>query len=451
MTKATKAKHKQPPRNVGTPLAVAATIIVVVFGGMGAWSATAPIDSAVVAPGVIAVESERRSIQHLEGGIVSEIFVRDGSAVREGQVLLKLDDTRIRAQDEVIRGERYAQLAIEARLLAERDDRPDIVFPDVLMERRADKKIQEIIALQQSQFNARRTATRGQRQILEQRVQQLEEQIVGLVALQQSKRKQGSLIQDEINMIDGLVKAGHVTRQRLLALQREASRLDGEAADHGASIAKARQQIGETQLQIMQLDNERQQDIAKDLRDAQGKLFESEEKLNMTEDQTRRLEVVAPVSGVVMNLAYVTVGGVVPPGATILTIVPSNDKLIVQAQISPSDVDTVYPGQTVHIRFITAAAKQVPVVEGTLETISADRVISEQKPGTTSSSTPAVVPNAFYSGRISVAQKDLETLSTMKLHAGMPVEVLINRGQRTLFEYVMAPLSNRFARAFKEN
>ena len=442
---------RPPPRNPVKPLVVAALVVVTVFGGVGAWSATAPIDSAVVASGVVAVESERRTVQHLEGGIVSEILVKDGATVRAGQVLMRLDDTRIRAQDETVRGERYAQLAIEARLLAERDDLPSIQFPAALMSRMSDKKIREIVDLQKSQFEAKQTAIKGQRQILQQRIQQLDEQIVGLEALHKSKRRQGDLIEEEIRMIEGLVKAGHVTKQRMLALQREASRLDGEAADHISAIAKARQQIGEARLQIMQLDNDRQQEIAKELRDVQSKLFESAERLNMTEDQARRLEVIAPVDGVVMNLAYVTVGGVVSPGATILTIVPSNDKLIVQAQISPADVDSVHPGQTVHIRFTTVAAKQVPVLTGTLEYVSADRLINEQRPGITSSNAPALVPNAYYSGRITVDAKELEKLDKLKLHAGMPVEVLINRGQRTVFQYVMGPLSNQFARAFKEN
>lgn len=449
MTGTAGSKEKTAPRNAARPLVVACVLIGVVFGGVGAWSATAPIDSAVVAPGVIAVESDRRTVQHLEGGIVSEILVRDGSVVKEGQVLIRLDDTRVRAQDEVIRAERSAQLSIEARLLAERDDRSEITFPPSLLERSNDKKLQEIIALQRSQFEARQTAMRGQRQILQQRVQQLDEQIVGLQALQRSKTRQASLIEEEIKMIEGLVKAGHVTRQRLLALQREQSRLDGEAADHVAAVAKARQQIGETRLQMLQLDNERQQEIAKELRDVQAKLFESAERLTMTEDQTRRLDIVAPVDGVVMNLAFVTIGGVVSPGAIIATIVPNNDKLVVQAQISPADIDSVHPGQSVHIRFTTAATKQVPVVDGTLEYVSADR-FTEQKPGITTSNAPVVAPNAYYSGRIVVAHDELAKLDKVKLHAGMPVEVLINRGERTVLEYIMAPLSNNFARAFKE-
>lgn len=442
--------EKQAPRNPLRPLAIAATIVIVVFGGVGAWSATAPIDSAVVAPGVIAVESERRTVQHLEGGIVAEIMVRDGMPVKQGQALIRLDDTRVKAQDEVIRAERYAQLAIEARLLAEREDRSSIEFPAVLHERRSDKKLQEIMALQQSQFEARRAAIEGQRQILQQRVQQLDEQIVGLEALQKSKVRQSGYIVDELKMIEGLVKAGHVTRQRLLALQREQARLDGEAADHVSAIAKAKQQIGETRLQIMQLNNDRQQEITKELREVQAKLFESAEKLNMTEDQTRRLDIMAPVDGVVMNLAFVTVGGVVAPGATVATIVPTDDRLVVQAQISPADVDSIHPGQQVHIRFTTAAAKQVPVVLGTLEYVSPDRLVSEQRPGMTSSSSPAISPNAYYSGRIVVAPDELNKLDKIKLHAGMPVEVLITRGERTVLEYVMAPLSNNFARAFKE-
>lgn len=450
MTRTGDSAEKTAPRNARRPLFLAGLVVAVVFGGVGAWSATAPIDSAVVAPGVIAVESERRTVQHLEGGIVSEIFVRDGALVKEGQVLLRLDDTRTRAQDEVIRSERHAQLAIEARLLAERDESPTISFPPSILGRTGDKKLQEIIALQQSQFEARQAAIRGQRQILRQRIQQLEEQIHGLEALQKSKKQQAALIQEEINMIEGLVKAGHVTRQRLLALQREQSRLDGEAADHVAAIAKARQQIGETRLQIMQLDNDRQQEIAKELREVQAKLFESAEKLSMTEDQIRRLDIVAPVDGVVMNLAFVTVGGVVSPGATVATIVPVNDTLVVQAQISPPDIDSVHAGQEVSIRFTTVAAKQVPVVMGTLEYVSADRLISDLKPGITSSNAPAVAPNAYYSARIVVSRDELAKLDKIKLHAGMPVEVLINRGERTVLEYVMAPLSNNFARAFKE-
>ncbi len=450
MAKTGAIAEKTAPRNAGRPLFLAGLIVAVVFGGVGAWSATAPIDSAVVAPGVIAVESERRTVQHLEGGIVSEILVRDGALVKEGQVLVRLDDTRTRAQDEVIRAERYAQLAIEARLLAERDERSTITFPSSFDGRLGDRKLQEIIALQKSQFEARQAAIRGQRQILQQRVQQLEEQIHGLEALRESKKRQAALIEDEIKMIEGLVKAGHVTRQRLLALQREQSRLDGEAADHMSAIAKARQQIGETQLQIMQLDNDRQQEIAKELREVQARLFESAEKLSMTEDQMRRLDIVAPVDGVVMNLAFVTVGGVVSPGATVATIVPTNDTLVVQAQVSPADVDSVHAGQLVHIRFTTVAAKQVPVVVGTLEYVSADRLIGDLKPGVTSSNAPAVAPNAYYSARIVVAHNELAKLDKIKLHAGMPVEVLINRGERTVFEYVMAPLSNNFARAFKE-
>lgn len=441
--------EKAPPRNAVRPLIIAGVLITVVFGGVGAWSATAPIDSAVVAPGLIAVESERRTVQHLEGGIVAEILVREGAQVKEGQPIIRLDDTRVKAQDEVVRAERYAQLAIEARLLAERDDRSRVTFPAAVLAHSSDKKVQEIMALQQSQFDAKQAAIKGQRQILQQRIQQLDEQIVGLEALQLSKKRQNSLIEEEIRMIEGLVKAGHVTRQRLLALQRESSRLDGEAADHISAIAKARQQIGETKLQIMQIDNDRQQEITKELREVQAKLFESAERLNMTEDQTRRLDIVSPVDGVVMNLAYVTVGGVVSPGASVATIVPSNDKLVVQAQISPADIDSVHAGQTVHIRFVTAAAKQTPVCLGTLEYVSADRLVNDQRVGVTSNA-PAIAPNAYYSARITVDRSELDKIEKIKLHAGMPVEVLINRGERTVFQYVMGPLSNNFARAFKE-
>jgi HlyD family type I secretion membrane fusion protein len=442
--------EKKPPRNAAQPLVFAGILIVLVFGGMGTWAAIAQLDSAVVAPGMIAVESDRRVVQHLEGGIVSEILVKEGTTVRQGEVLMRLDGTRTRAQEEVTRGERDTQKAAEARLLAERDDQPEIAFPDDLLARKNEKKVSEILKLQQRQFETRLAAIKGQRQILQQRVQELDEQIVGLHALQKSKLRQAELIDEEMRMIDGLVKAGHVTRQRYLALQREASRLEGEAGDHLSAIAKAKQTIGETQLQILQLDNDRQQDIAKELRDVQAKLYESTERLAAVEDQTRRLDIIAPADGIVISQSYVTVGGVVPPGATILSIVPSNDKVVVQAQISPAEIDTIHPGQVVHIRFSTVGAKQIPVLQGTLEYVSADRLTTDQRPGLATAAMPTLVPNAFYTARITINREELDKLRNTKLHTGMPVEVLINRGERTVLQYVMAPLSNNFARAFKE-
>jgi HlyD family type I secretion membrane fusion protein len=442
---------KKPPRNPAQPLVFAGILILIVFGGMGTWAAMAQLDSAVVAPGMIAVESDRRAVQHLEGGIVSEILVKEGSTVHQGQLLMRLDGTRTRAQEEVTRGERDTQAAAEARLLAERDDRPAVTFPADLLARRNERKVSEILKLQQAQFDTRRAAIGGQRQILQQRVQELDEQIVGLQALQKSKQRQEELIEEEMRMLEGLVKSGLVTRQRYLALQREASRLEGEAGDHISSIAKAKQTIGETKLQIMQLDNDRQQDISKELRDVQAKLFESTERLAAIEDQTRRLDIFAPVDGVVINLAYVTIGGVVAPGATIMSIVPTNDKVVVQAQISPVDVATIHRGQLVHIRFSTVGAKQLPVLQGTLEYVSADRLTTEQRPGLVATAAmPTQVPNAFYTARVTIDHAELDKLKDMKLHAGMPVEVLINRGERTVLQYVVGPLSDNFARAFKE-
>lgn len=443
-------KDAAPPRNAMRPLVLAGVVILVVFGGIGAWSATAPIDSAVVAPGMIAVETDRRAVQHLEGGIVAEVLVKEGAIVKQGQLLMRLDETKTRGQEEVARGERYTQLAAEARLTAERDDRPSVTFPDELLARKSEKKVADILKLANAQFETRATAIKGQRQILQQRIVQLEEQIEGFRALQKSKARQSELIDEEMRMIEDLVKKGHVTRQRYLALQREASRLDGEAADHIASIAKAQQTIGETKLQILQLDNDRQQEITKELRDVQAKLFEATERLGMLEDQSRRLEITAPVDGTVINLAYVTVGGVVPPGATILAIVPSNEKIVAQAQVSPADIDSVHPGQLVHIRFSTASAKNTPVLEGTLEYVSADRLTMDQRPGLSTAAMPTLVPNAFYTARVTIDNAQLAKLGDLKIHTGMPVEVLINRGERTALQYIAGPLSNNFARAFKE-
>lgn len=320
------AERRLPPvaglGDTRRPLLIGAVIIVVTFFGIGLWAATAPLDSAAIAPGFITVESNRRTIQHLEGGIVREILVQDGDRVKAGEVLLRLDDTRARAQMGILRADLDSQLAIEARLVAERDGLPAPRFSAELTERLDDPTVAAIVESQRALFAARGVALAGQRSILEQRIIQFGQQVDGLKALEASKAAQIKLIRDELKDLYGLLEQGYVTRPRVLALEREASRLEGERGDHVAAIARARQGAGEAQLQIYQLEKGRQEEVARELRDVRARITELRERIVAAADVLQRIDIVAPVSGTVMDLAIHTAGGVVAPGASIMDIVP---------------------------------------------------------------------------------------------------------------------------------
>ncbi|MEQ1890589.1 MAG: HlyD family type I secretion periplasmic adaptor subunit [Alphaproteobacteria bacterium] len=420
------------------PLVVGAIIIVVTFFGFGLWAALAPIDSAAIASGFLTVQSNRRTIQHLEGGIVQEIFARDGMAVNAGDVLIRLDETRAKAQTDILLADLDSQLATEARLLAEREGLNAPVFPEELLKRQTDPSITAILAGQRNVFDTRMASLAGQKSILEQRVGQFNEQISGLRALVKAKGTQARLINEELKDLSGLLERGYVTKTRVLALEREAARLEGERAEHIAAIARSEQGIGEARLQSFQLEKARQEEIASELRDVQARIAELRERMIASSDMLRRIDIVAPVSGTVMDLAVHTAGGVIAPGAPIMDIVPLNDVLVVEVQINPIDIDTIRPGSEVALRVSTADARKTPVITGILETISADRSV-DQRSGI-----------AYYKGRVVIPVEQRERLGGLTLRSGMQVEALINRGEQTALQYVLKPLTEAFAKSFRE-
>ncbi len=420
------------------PLRIGAVLILVTFFGLGTWAALAPLDSAAVAPGIVMVESNRRIIQHLEGGIVHDILVQDGSVVKAGDVLVSLDDTRVKAQLAILQADLDSARATEARLLAERGNLPQIAFPKELTDRSSDLAVKPILEGQVNVFAARRAALEGQKSILEQRIEQFKEQIVGLRALQHSKEIQTRTIKDELSGLTGLLESGYVTKSRVLALEREAARLEGETGDHISAVARSEQGIGEAKLQIFQLEKSRQEEIAKELRDTQARIAEGREKIVATDDVMRRIDLTAPVSGTVMNMQLHTKGGVVAPGAALMEIVPGDDKLVVEVQISPMDIDTVHAGQEVSIHVSAVDTRLVPVINGWLESVSADRY-TDQRTG---------VP--YYKGRVTISPDQLDRLGEHKLHSGMAVEAMVNRGGQTALYYMLKPLLSSLARSFKE-
>jgi len=420
------------------PLRLALFIILFGVGGVFGWGAFAMIDSAVVAPGTLMVELNRRNVQHLEGGIVGEVLVREGAVVVAGQPLIRLDDTRVRAGLNVVLDEADHARARIAVLTAEREDAPEPTFPPELVARRTDPKVAEILAVQGDEFIARRASLQGQTEILTQRVLQLQKQIDGLNVRIESNDRQLALVRQEIIGVEGLVRMGLERLPRLLSLQREEARLIGERGEAIENVARIQQAVGEAEMQRTQLLRARQEENAKELRELQGRLLELREREISANDQLIRLTIDAPEAGMVMDLRYATRGGVIAPGSQVASIVPQEERLVLEAQITPTDVDTVRVGMPASIRLSHAAARTTPILEGSVERISPDRM-TDQRTG---------MP--YFVARIALAPEELTRYEHLRLQPGMHAEVLIRRGERSFASYLARPLADRFAKSIRE-
>jgi len=379
------------------PLRFAFFTLLFGVGGVFGWGAFAMIDSAVVAPGMLMVELNRRNVQHLEGGIVGEVLVREGSSVTAGQSLIRLDDTRVRASLNVVLDESDRARARIAVLTAEREEALVLAFPPELLARRIEPKVAEILAVQSEEFIARRNSLQGQMEILGQRALQLQKQIDGLNVRIECER--------------------------------------GEAIEN---VARIQQAVGEAEMQRAQLLRTRQEENAKELRELQGRLLELREREISTNDQLTRLRIDAPEAGMVMDLRYTTRGGVIPPGSQVASIVPQDERLLVEAQITPIDVDTVRIGMPASIRLSHAAARTTPILEGMVERISPDRM-TDQRSG---------MP--YFVARIAFRPEELAKHEHLRLQPGMHAEVLIRRGERSFASYLARPLMDRFSKSIRE-
>jgi HlyD family type I secretion membrane fusion protein len=420
------------------PLRFALFTILFGVGGVFGWGAFAMIDSAVVAPGTLMVEGNRRNVQHLEGGIVGEVLVRDGVIVAAGQPLIRLDDTRVRAGLNVVLDETDRLRARIAVLTAEREEAPTPAFPPELVARRTEPKVAEIMAVQGDEFIARRAALQGQIEILTQRALQLQKQIDGLNVRIESNDRQLALVRQEILGVEGLVRMGLERLPRLLALQREEARLIGERGEAIENVARTQQAVGEAEMQRAQLLRARQEEIAKELRELQGRLLELREREISANDQLTRLTIDAPEAGMVMDLRYTTRGGVIAPGSQVASIVPQEERLVVEVQITPVDVDTVRIGMPASIRLSHAAARTTPILEGSVERIAPDRM-TDQRTG---------MP--YFVARVGFAPEELAKHEALRLQPGMHAEVLIRRGERSFASYLARPLADRFAKSIRE-
>jgi epimerase transport system membrane fusion protein len=416
-------------------------IVILIFGFFGGWSLLAPLGSAALAPGSVTVEGYRKTVQHLEGGIVKAIHVRDGDTVVKGQVLIELEDTSSRAQLETLRGQLFSALAREARLIAEREGQATIAYPAILQQESHDPRAQEAMRVQDQSFTVRKRSREGEIQIFKEQLRQLYARIEGIKSQKASRNSLALSLSNDLTDFRAMLKEGYVEKQKVSELERRLAEAEGDRGDFIANISTAQTQIAEISLKILQIEKEFQREVIDELSKVQSELSELREKTQWLTDTVTRTIIKAPESGMVLGLTVHTLGAVIAPGGHLLDIVPQQEKLIIEAQVSPIDIDRVHIGQSTQIRFSAFKNAKTPKVAGQLTSLSADRLTDEKN------------EVSYYLARIAVDKTGLEDLRQrgLILLPGMPVEVLINTGDRTFFQYLMQPLSNIFARSLIED
>jgi HlyD family secretion protein len=422
-------------------LAASAFGVVSVFVlGFGVWATQAPLESAAIAGGAVEAESSRKTIQHLEGGIVGRILVEDGDEVAAGQILIQLDDTGARAAVQVLQGQLWNAQAQEARLLAERDARATVEFPQAFSKiMQDDVTLAAIMAGQTKIFDTRRKLQASRLEVIEQRKAQTEREIVGLQFLESAATKRAAIIREEIGVVAPLVGKGLQTRPRLLQLEREQAEIDGRIGGAQAQISRAEQSIGESMAMMLKLESDYYTEIAQTLRDTQAQIFQLIERIQAARDVLARTEIRAPEAGTITDLRIHTPGGVVAAGEPLLDLVPRQDRLIVRVQVKPEDIDLVRPGLEARVRLLPYKHRRIPPVDGILTYVSADRLIDK------------LTERAYYTAQVRIDQASLRALPEVKIIPGMPVEVMVKTGQFTVAHYVLRPFLDSFNRAFRED
>lgn len=418
------------------PKRIGITLMFLVFVVFGGWAVLAPLNGAAFAPGTVTVKSYKKVVQHLEGGIVADILARDGDLVELGQPLLILDDTQSTASLEIANTQYTALRAREARLIAERDGLEQIVYPRGFSTQ--DARAQQEVSAQNEIFAARKASNEGRAEILQQRINQLQNQVLGMQALRRSKEALAASYEEELQDTQALLAQGFSEKNRLRQAERNFASFSGEAAELTANIAATEVQIGEARLQILQQDSDFQNEVVTELSEVQTSLQDARERVTALEDLVSRTTVVSPDTGVVNGMQVHTIGGVIGPGSPIAEIVPESDELIIEASVNTIDIDRVSEGQEARIRFSTFGSS-APTIFGEVISLSADAMQND------------VTGMPFYLARVEVYEDGMEDLGDLALMPGMPAEVFINTGARTFIQYLFKPLSNAVARSFNED
>jgi len=415
-------------------------VVLAVFGGLAIWSVVAPIEGAVTAGGQVVVEGNRKAVQHLTGGTVAELLVRDGALVRRDDVVIRLDDTNERADLDAIDGQLAELYARRARLAAERDNLSSVMEPSgvrAVLERASFKAK---LTGQTNLFEARRTTTKTQISLLEERIVQTRERIAGLRVQIKSLSSQIAIIEDELSGVRDLFAEGFASKVRLNELERASERLSGERGQLRASLAESESVISEAKLEINRLQETRREEAITELREVETRIAELEERRIKAADAFERTLIRAPYGGRVLSLAVHTEGAVIGPGEQLMEIVPEATNLLVQAKIAPQDVDKVQAGQSTLIRFSAFGSRRTPETDGIVKTVSADSIVDEA----------TGIPYYLVMVELPSGERLQEVLRGNLLMPGMPVETFIRTGKRPAISYLLKPLMDSFARSMRE-
>ena len=427
-------------RDLRAPIAAGLAVLLAIFAAGGVWAALAPLAGAAIAPGVISPEGRRQTVQHLEGGIIREILVRDSDVVGKGQALVVLEGVGARAEVGRLEERLRSLAAEEARLHAERADAPEVRFDHPILADALAPAVAAVRAAQMNFFQTRRAAEANRAAIKAQRIDQLERRIAGQQRQLVSNRRQRELIEEEIRDVEQLFRQGLERKARLLALRREEAALLGEEGELEAAIAQAQEAIGETRLAIVDIRMQRIEQVDERLADVQTQRGEAEEELAAADDTLRRTEITAPVAGTVLDLRFTTAGGVIGPGEPVLDLVPLDDELVITAHVRPTDIDEVAAGQSAHVMFPSLPQRRLLRIAGEVESVSADALTDE------------ATGETYYQVKVTVDRGDLtRTAPGVALTPGMPAEVFIATTERTLLAYLLQPVRQILSHTFRES
>ena len=430
---------KEAGKSARRHMVVGLSVVFLMLGGFGVWAAKTEISGAVISAGVVVVESKVKKVQHPTGGVVAEIRVKNGTEVKAGDLLVRLDETVSRANLQMIAKQLDELVMREARLEAERDGAKEIKLPESYKGREQEADIVERIAGETSFFTSRRDSLDGQKEQLRERILQLREEITGISRQMESKAQEIKIVKRELAGVKRLERQKLVTAMRVNQLKRDATRLEGEEAQLQAALAETKGKVTETEVEILRIDQEFRTSIIQELRDNRAEQAELVERRIAAEDQLKRVEMRAPQAGFVHELTVHTVGGVVNPGETIMQIVPEGDDLIVEARFAPHDIDQVLNGNKVaYVRFSAFSHQTTPEVIGRVQSVSADLSVDQ------------MTGASYYVARVSISKSELAKLDQKRLVPGMPAEVHIKTEDRTALSYLLKPFEDQMLRAFRE-
>lgn len=427
------------PTGYAQRIRVGLIVLLVTFVGAGGWAAFAPLDGAAIAPGQVIVESQNRVVQHLEGGIVEQLRVSDGSRVEKGEPLVILSDTRARAELNVIESELREVLGREARLRAERVGAEKIDFPEELLEQDV-PAVRNIIEGQKGLFESRTESLEGQINIFNQRVQALNQQMSGLGAMNRNLDSRIQSYQQELAHWQELFEQELADRNRINEMQRELYRLQGEKAANESQLAELKIKIGETRSELLVTKQNYAEEVSERLREAQQTLADLRARRTALKDTLDRTTITAPVTGTVVALTVHTVGGIIRPGDTIMEVVPSGQEYTIQVRVQPRDIDRVAIGQTADVRLSAFNQQTADIISGELIGLSADALEDEKS------------EERYFQAKVKITEAGRETMEDqgMYLVPGMPAEVMIKTGERTALQYLLDPVTRMFERSFRE-